>query len=541
MKNQLSMVVLVATMALIVSVAQADTRTVESAPVQANQKNAAATETLSIMTETLEIKSGTPEFTKLRAKRLEWFKQAKFGLFIHWNLSCIPAGEWNGKPVVGDPIGIEQNGRIPGAEYQKLAEKFNPTKFDADAWTQCAVDAGMKYVVFITKHVDGFAMFHSKVSPYNVYDATPWKHDPLKELQIACQKRGLILCVYYSQSIDFEDPDALGNSWDFGPDDEIVPRQHAFKKDLDKYLTRKSIPQIKELLTNYGPIGMIWFDNPIGMNKARSIRLAEVVRAIQPEALLNSRLTIAPEATYLCDVRSQGDNVAPLDIQPGAWETCATLNWCWAYRAKPTAWPWAKTADGGPLSRAWTGYQYSDTEFKTPKTVCLTLVDIVSKGGNYLLDVGPTDKGEFPQEAQDILRRVGTWLKSNGEAIYGAGPTPFGAEFGAPVDTYVEDGRKVQISSSSDWRCTTKPGKLYIHIFNRPANGKQLVPMSTGITKAVILGDPTARPLDLRQTDEGWEITLPETLDPLATVLALDITGSVLPILRETKPLPAKN
>jgi len=143
------------------------------------------------------------------------------------------------------------------------------------------------------------------------------------------------------------------------------------------------------------------------------------------------------------------------------------------------------------------------------------------------LDVGPTDQGEFPQEAQEILRKVGAWLKVNGEAIYGAGPTPFGAEFGKPVDTYVEAGRKLQISGGSDWRCTTKPGKLYIHIFNRPANGKQLVPMSTKIAKAVILGDPTAKPLNLQQTAAGWEITLPETLDPLATVLVLDVANPV--------------
>ena len=216
-----------------------------------------------------------------RQARLKWFDQAKYGLFINWGLYSIPAGEWKGKPIGGIGEWIMHNAKIPVKEYELLANQFNPQKFNADEWAQLAVDAGMKYLVFDCKHHDGFALYHSKVSAYNCYDATPWKRDPFKELQEACSKRGITFCFYYSQATDWHEPNGANNTWDFAAND---------KKDFDQYLRDKSMPQLKELLTNYGPIGLIWFDVPTLMKPERCQQLVDVVRSLQPNTLINSRL-----------------------------------------------------------------------------------------------------------------------------------------------------------------------------------------------------------------------------------------------------------
>jgi alpha-L-fucosidase len=385
---------------------------------------------------------------------------------------------------------------IPSAEYHALARKFNPTQFDAEAWARLAVDAGMKYITYVAKHSDGFAMYRSKVSPLNVFDATPWKRDPLAELRVACDRHGIKLCVYYSQAIDADDPGgvtvAIKNRLPTFP----MRGQAAF----DRYLKDKSLPQLKELLTRYGELGLIWFDVPVGMTPERTRPFVDMVRTLQPNTLINSRIGAGP-----WDYRSMGDNQAPTELAEGAWETAGTLNWSW-------------------------GFRKFDEQWKSPETVCFNLVDIVSKGGNYSLCVGPKADGTFPQAAQDILRKVGVWLKVNGQAIYGAGRTPFGAEFGPPVLVTVEDNRRIPASSVRDWRCTTKPGKLYIHVFRRPADGKQTVPMSNAVSKAVVLGDASATPLPVRQTPAGLEITIPEKRDPLATVIELNVQGVVQPL-----------
>ncbi|MCU0917623.1 MAG: alpha-L-fucosidase, partial [Planctomycetes bacterium] len=283
-----------------------------------------------------------------RAARLQWFHEAKYGLFINWGLYAIPAGEWKGKPIKGIGEWIMNRAKIPVKEYEQLAAQFNPTKFNADAWAQLAVDAGMKYVVYDCKHHDGFAMYHSRVSRYNVYDATPWQRDPFQELQEACARRGLKLCFYYSQATDWHEPNGANNDWDFPPNSQ---------KDFDQYLRDKSMPQVRELLTNYGPIGLIWFDVPTLMTPARSQRIADLVRSIQPDVLINSRLGPGGYNDY----QSRGDNEIPPTVTPGPWETAATINDTW-------------------------GFKKDDHNWKTPEDICFKLVDIVSKGGNYLLN-----------------------------------------------------------------------------------------------------------------------------------------------------------
>src|SRR2546425_11235321 len=194
----------------------------------------------------------TPRFAETNAerdRRMKWWREARFGMFIHWGLYAIPAGEWKGEPIEGIGEWIMNRARIPVAEYEQLAKQFNPVKFNADEWVAVAKSAGAKYIVITSKHHDGFAMYGSKVSPYNIVDATPFHRDPMKELAAACRKAGIKLCFYYSQTQDWHEPNGIGNTWDF---------KAPSPQEFEKYYNEKVIPQVRELLTNYGPIGLIW-------------------------------------------------------------------------------------------------------------------------------------------------------------------------------------------------------------------------------------------------------------------------------------------
>src|SRR5512132_743840 len=246
-----------------------------------------------------------------REKRLEWYREAKYGLFIHWGLYAIPAGEWKGKRSPGLVERIMNRSKIPVAEYEGLAKQFNPVQYNADQWVQLAQDAGMKYIVITSKHHDGFAMFKSKASPYNVVDATPFKRDVLKELADACARHGMRLGFYYSQSQDWHEKNAAGNTWDFGPDQAPDGKE---LKDYDAYLRGKAEPQVRELLTGYGPGALIWFDTPRMMTAERSQRFTDLVRTLQPATLIDGRLGAAG------DYMTTGDNVIPSNVQSDAWE-----------------------------------------------------------------------------------------------------------------------------------------------------------------------------------------------------------------------------
>src|SRR5438876_10800476 len=195
-----------------------------------------------------------------KEKRLAWFREAKYGLFIHWGLYAIPAGEWNGRRSLGLGEWIMNRSRIPVRDYERLASQFNPIKYNADEWVRLAKDAGMKYIVITSKHHDGFAMFKSKVSSFNIVDATPFKRDILKELADACARQGMPLGFYYSQSQDWHEHNGAGNDWDFSPDEQ---------KDYDQYLRGKADPQVRELLTGYGPVVLICVDTPHMMTGTR--------------------------------------------------------------------------------------------------------------------------------------------------------------------------------------------------------------------------------------------------------------------------------
>lgn len=340
----------------------------------------------------------------------QWFTDGKYGLFIHWGIYALLGGVYEGKEIPYGAEWIMKNARIPLKEYGQLKEKFNPIYFDAEEIAGKAKQWGMKYIVFTAKHHDGFSMFETRVSDYNIMN-TPFQRDVVKELALACQKEGLIFCIYYSQMQDWEDENGWGNDWDFRKNEE---------KDFDKYFREKVKPQVKELLTGYGPIGLMWFDTPYTMPKELCEELRDWVKYWQPDCLVNGRIGYG-----LGDYRQMSDNEIPVLSFQGMWETPVTLNDTW-------------------------GYSKVDENWKTPGEIIGKLVDTVGKGGNLLLNVGPDELGRIPQGSERVLNRVGQWLKDNGESIYKTETVP-------------------DFSYELRWgRLTTRKGKLYLHVFRYP-------------------------------------------------------------------------
>lgn len=417
-----------------------------------------------------------------RERRLAWFRDAKYGLFIHWGLYAIPAGQWEGRTVPGIGEWIMHRAKIPVSAYSQLAQQFNPGRFDADAWVTLAKDAGMRYIVITSKHHDGFALFKSAASPFNVVDATPFKRDVLKELAAACARQGIRLGFYYSQSQDWHEPNGAGNNWDFGADST---------KDFDAYLRGKAEPQVKELLTSYGPVALLWFDTPRRMTGDRAHRFTALVRSLQPDALIDGRL--GERGDYV----TTGDNVIPGAVRTEAWEVPATLNHTWGYRS-------------------------DDQDWKSPGEVIFKLVDVVSKGGNYLLNVGPMPNGDMPQAAQDILRAAGRWLKVNGEAVYGAQPTPFGDELGEFSSKGAKDSRGQPLfRARTDYRVTMRPGKLYFTFFGGQRSPFTLPAMQNTIRRAYRLADGAPVGIGHGQLAIAGLMDA----DPMATVIVVEFEG----------------
>ncbi len=342
----------------------------------------------------------------------KWWSESRFGMFIHWGIySLMAKGEW-----------VMYNQRIPVKEYEKLADQFNPINFDADAWVKLAKDAGMKYIVITAKHHDGFSMFKTKVDRYNIVDGTPYGKDVMDDLAKACKKYGIRLCFYYShvrewrhphaQSLEKRTPDRYGNYgnfWDY-PDEA--------KKNLQIYLDEFDRPQLKELLTQYGPIGIIWFDTPSLIRPDQAQEMIDVVKNLQPDCLVNSRVG----ENVVTDYNSLGDDEVPEFNNGVDFETPMTICRAWGYNNMP------------------------DNQYRSLNELLHQLIDIVSVGGNYLLNVGPDPTGVIPPEAQERLREIGGWMKMNGEAIHGAMSSPFPAK--------------------PTWgKITAKEDTLYLHVY----------------------------------------------------------------------------
>lgn len=356
-------------------------------------------------------------------------------MFIHWGIYAVPAGIWNGRRISGLGEWIMFNAKIPVDEYSALAGKFNPVKFDADEWARIAKDAGMKYMAITAKHHDGFAMFKSHCDPYNIVDATPYKRDVMAELAKACRKAGLKFGFYYSQSQDWHEPHAAHT---------MSRRPEGNAAGFAEYLERKVKPQLRELLTNYGEIAMIWFDTPAFMSAEQSKELAKLVHKLQPRCLLNSRI-----GNNLGDYASLGDNWVPFGDIEGNWETPATINDTW-------------------------GYRKDDRNWKPAPALLRTLTRLAGRGMNYLLNVGPTAEGLIPAPSVSRLKWVGDWLKKNGEAIYGAMGSPYPYEF--------------------DWGdITRKNGKLYLLVAEWPGKCLNLFGLRNRVNNVYLLDNPSQK------------------------------------------------
>jgi len=430
-----------------------------------------------------ELAAWQREFGPSHDERMKWWREARFGMFIHWGVYSVPAGVWQGTNVTASGAEwIMNRGRIPVADYQKFPAQFNPTNFNATEWVQLAKDAGMKYMVITAKHHDGFAMFRSRASQFNIYDATPFKRDPLKELAEACQQAGIKLGFYYSQAQDWNHPGGAAAGSKTGQ--PVIDAQNhwdaAQQGSMDEYIDRVAVPQVKELLSNYGNVAVWWWETPTGMTSERAGKLLPLLK-LQPGIISNNRLD---------KNKSTGDFETPEQKIPATglpgkdWETCMTLNRTWGYRSY-------------------------DHDWKSPETLIRNLVDIASKGGNYLLNVGPTSLGEIPGPSVERLKAVGSWMKVNGEAIYGTSASPF---------------------ARLDWgRCTRKETKsgttLYLHVFDWPADGELLVP---GLQNPVKFGTLLAgeKRLSAINTAGGVVVKLPTVApDKVSSTVVLQIAG----------------
>ena len=329
-----------------------------------------------------------------RDVRMRWWREARFGMFIHWGVYSIPAGVWDGKPVKDAGEWIMNTGSIPVADYKGLAKEFNPTAFSAHDIVALAKSAGMRYIVITSKHHDGFAMFDSKADPFNIVSATPFKRDPLQELAAECRKQGIKLGFYYSQDQDWTAPG--GAAYKTGNHD--LPSHHWDKAqdgDFATYLHTKAIPQLKELLNNYGEFpSVIWFDTPT--DEMTPALAGEIVALMNqhPNLIWNNRLG----GGYKGDTETPEQYIPPQGYPGRDWEACMTMNDTW-------------------------GFKSADTNFKSTATLIRNLIDIASKGGNYLLNIGPDSKGNVPPVEVERLQDVGQWLKVNGAAIYGTHAT----------------------------------------------------------------------------------------------------------------------
>jgi alpha-L-fucosidase len=435
------------------------------------------------------------ESSAQRDARMQWWREARFGMFIHWGLYSIPAGTWHGQQIPGIGEWIMNNASIPVAEYKALAPQFNPTSFSARDIVALAKAAGMNYIVITAKHHDGFAMFDSKANSFNIVAATPFRRDPLRELAEECRKQGMRLGFYYSQDQDWTAPG--GSAYQTGNHDSATHHwDPAQDGDFDTYLHTKAIPQIKELLSQYAEFPVvIWFDTPTA--HMTPDRAAEIVTLLNqhPNLIWNNRLG----GGYQGDTETPEQYIPPQGFPARDWESCMTINDTW-------------------------GYKSYDTHFKSVETLLRNLIDIASKGGNYLLNIGPDSKGMVPDAEVERLHQMGKWLAVNGEAIYNTKPTLFGPEAGAFSPIEKDEKGNPKFIASWNWRSTTKADKIYIEIFTWPAGGTfHLVNAPRKITSAYLLADSTHKPLKLTQTGDSVEVHLPtKALDPMATVLVLN-------------------
>jgi len=430
---------------------------------------------------------------KTHERRIAWWRQSEFGCFIHWGVYSTFGGEWNGKPFRGYAEHMMRSQKIPRAEYvEKVVSVFNPVKFDAEEWIQLIKGAGMKYVIITAKHHDGFAMYPSAVSRYNIRDATPFKRDPMRELAAAARKHGLRFGFYYSHAFDWEHPDAPGNDWDYdnpGGDKGLhggvmwYDQHPELLARAQKYVDEKAIPQIVELVKNYQP-DILWFDTPGKIPLSENLRIMKAVRQAAPEVVINGRLARGAGRSF-GDYKNTADRAAEIVPTEGDWETIPTTNESY-------------------------GYHQHDTSHKPVSHFIQLMAKTAARGGNLLMNIGPKGDGTIDPKDQQILMGIGKWLAVNGQSIYGTERTPL------PVQTWGES--------------TRRGNTLYLHVFNWPGSGKLTVGgVKSDVKKAYLLTDSKRKSLKtIRLNESDVVIEVPRKPPDLAdAVVVVEVRGPV--------------
>ena len=414
--------------------------------------------------------------------RMAWWNEAKFGMFIHWGPYAVPAGNYRGVETtrkIGEWIMNDLN--IPIHEYEKFAYHFNPVNYDAEKWVQMAKNAGMKYIVITSKHHDGFCLWDSKLTEWDIVDASPYNKDLLKQLAEACEKEGIKLCFYHS-IMDWHHPDAQAIREPYynpGRNSKIV------NPNFDKYIEEYMKPQLKELVTNYGDIGVLWFDGEWIPDYTTEMgkNIYNYLRNLKPELIINNRVDkgrkgfegMNREGKFAGDFGTPEQEIPDTGIPGESWEACMTMNDTW-------------------------GYRKSDNNWKTDEDLIRNLIDIASKGGNFLLNIGPKANGEIPQVSVERLKAMGEWMKVNSESIYGTTASP--------------------VAQPAWGRYTKKGNIVYAHIFEWPENRKLNVEGIGKISKASLLEASGNKALKF----EGNEITLSgASPDKIASVVEIEL------------------
>jgi Alpha-L-fucosidase len=434
-----------------------------------------------------------PASMKNHDQRIAWWREAKFGCFMHWGVYSTFGGEWNGKPFRGYAEHMMRSQKIPLAEYkEKVVAVFNPIKFNADEWVKLIKSAGMKYLVITAKHHDGFAMYPSAVTRYNIRDATPFKRDPMLELRDACRRNGIRFGFYYSHAFDWEHPDAPGNDWDYdnpGGDRHLHGGVQWYDQHPDllekarRYVDQKAIPQIVELLKNYQP-DIIWFDTPSKLPLSENVRILKALRAVDTNVVVNGRLARGQGQSF-GDYLNTGDRAAELVPTEGDWETIPTTNESY-------------------------GYHQFDLSHKPASHFIQLIAKAAARGGNVLMNIGPMGDGLIDPKDQTILRGIGEWMKTNGPSIYGTERTP------VPVQAWGES--------------TRKGSTLYLHVFDWPSDGRLVLGgLKSEVSKAYLLADPRHQSLKTERVNANdLLINLPAGVSHSAdTVVAVEVRGNI--------------
>lgn len=442
---------------------------------------------------------GKPKMTE--EEKMGWWQDARFGMFVHWGPYCMYGGVYNGHHQRrGGAEWIMNRCKIPVREYRATASRFNPRQFNADSLVAMAKDAGMKYIVFTTKHHDGFAMFKSDASNFNIVDYTDYGRDIVDEVVKACRRQGMKVGFYYSQSQDWCNPGgatARKQMWEGWENRDSIAidtytKEHNGAWDylqttcsFNDYFHDIALPQMKELLSRYGEdLGVIFFDTPMAITKEQATEMTELLKDY-PHVIVNDRLR---RPDFPGDYKTpEGRIPKKEDVDGIYWETCMNIGSSWGYKSWEGAW-------------------------KSGKTILRNLLTIASMGGNYLLNVGPDPQGQIPVEARNCLKEVGEWLKKNGEAVYGTRRS-----------NIVEDWGVVTLKESG------KGSTAYLCVFDVPESGEIRADLGMPVKGAAFLAD--GRSVDVASKGKTAIVKLPRNThtDPIATVIKLDLKGKLPP------------